>query len=70
MAKIKFYKLKGEIVKVDKIESISRFDNKAKENLLTTKLKLLKEQCSTRIKAKEIVISSQAKENKTKTENL
>ena len=68
MAKIKFYKLKGEVPKGKQIKSITRFDECDKNNLLIRQQILLRRRCATRIKAKDIVISSQTRENETNLE--
>ena len=65
MAKIKFHKSKIEIPKGKEIKSITRFDDEAKKDLLIRQQILLRKQCATRIKAKDIVISSIAPENET-----
>ena len=65
MAKIKFHKSKIEIPKGKEIKSITRFDDEAKKDLLIRQQILLRKQCATRKKAKDIVISSIAPENET-----
>ena len=69
MAKIKFYKLKGKVVGGYKIESISGLDDENKENLLVIKRELLKKECSTRLKAQDIIISSSNTEHEINNEN-
>ncbi len=60
MAKIKFYKLNGLQTKGKKINSIDTSDNFKEMRLI--KSELLKRQCATRIKAKDIVLLEQAEE--------
>lgn len=69
MAKIKFHKSKIEIPKGKEIKSITRFDDEAKKNLLIRQQILLRKQCATRIKAKDIVISSHKIEDQANLEN-
>ena len=61
MAKIKFYRPSGLQKQASQIESIDKSDNF--EEKKATKSALLKEQCSTRIKAKDIVLFEQTPEN-------
>ena len=68
MAQIKFHKSKVEVPKSKEIKSISRFDDDTKKNLLISQQILLRKQCATNIKAKEIVISSQTADNETHVE--
>ena len=60
MAKIKFYKPSGLQRQATKIDSIDRSDNF--EEKKATKSKLLKEEGSTRIKAKDVVVFEQSEE--------
>lgn len=69
MAKIKFYKLKGDTVKGEEITSITRFDSETKESLLIKKQEFLKQQGITRIKSKRMLISAKSKESETNLES-
>ena len=60
MAKIKIYKPSGLQKQTTQINSIDRSDNF--EEKKTTKSKLLKEQVTTRIKSKSVVVFEQTSE--------
>jgi len=68
MAKIEFYKLKGNIPKGKKVETIAGNDGKVNEKLLIRKSELLKQECATRIKARDVHIIAQAAESETSFE--
>ena len=68
MAKIEYHKLSEEPIKCKKIKSITNFDDNVKNNLLIRQQILLRKQCATYIKAKDIVISSQSADNETNPE--
>lgn len=69
MAKIEFYKLKGEIPKGKMIKSITRFSDETKEELRIRQQVILRKQAKTRIKSKDILISSHVEDNETNLEN-
>ena len=69
MATIKFHKSKVEVPKGKEIKSITRFDADTKKNLLIRQQILLRKQCATNIKAKNILISSQTTDNETDLKN-
>ncbi|MBQ4542362.1 MAG: hypothetical protein IJA23_05905 [Clostridia bacterium] len=61
MAKIKIYKPSGEQKKGKKIEKIDISDNFEEQKQM--KSELMKKQCATRVKAKDVVVSDYADEN-------
>ena len=61
MAKIKIYKPSGKRVNGKKIEKIDLSENF--EEMKQAKMELMKKQCETRIKAKDVVVSDYADEN-------
>lgn len=63
MAKIKFYKLKGNQNNGKPIESIDLCDDDSIKERLQTKSKLSKEQCATRIKSRDVVLLENSDEN-------
>ena len=61
MAKIKIYKPSGNKVNGKKIEKIDLSENFEEKKQIKTEL--MKKQCETRIKAKDVVVSDYADEN-------
>ena len=62
MAKIKFHKFQSQPIKGEKIDSITRFDDKTKDELLRQKSEMMRRQGITQIKANDIILKQSEEE--------